>query len=231
MSAIESTRRWDWNRHMGHVCQLYPFLYLYLILISDFADEYPSAEVIGTDLSPIQPALIPPNLRFEIDDACSEWTYRENFFDLIHVRSLYGAVADWPAFYRTVLRHLKPGGWFDQLEMSIQFKSHNGSITDDHVLNVWSETFIEAGEQFGKTFRIADLAKGYLQDAGFSNVVETKYELPIGAWSSDQHMRRLGRWNLLHCEEGIEGWAMALLTRVMGVSKSRNQVGSLVLTY
>jgi len=86
------------------------------------------------------------------------------------------------------------------------------------VLAIWSRTFIEAGERFGKTFRIADLAKGYLQEAGFANVVETRYELPVGSWNSDPRLRRLGRWNLLHCEEGIEGWAMALLTRVMGVS-------------
>lgn len=30
---------------------------------SDFADEYPNCEVIGTDLSPIQPTWIPPNLK------------------------------------------------------------------------------------------------------------------------------------------------------------------------
>lgn len=30
---------------------------------SDFADEFPSAEVIGTDLSPIQPSWVPPNLK------------------------------------------------------------------------------------------------------------------------------------------------------------------------
>ncbi|KAE9969589.1 hypothetical protein BLS_005308 [Venturia inaequalis] len=35
----------------------------------DFADLYPSAEVIGTDLSMIQPDWVPPNLRFDIDDA------------------------------------------------------------------------------------------------------------------------------------------------------------------
>ncbi|RDW56650.1 hypothetical protein BP5796_13115 [Coleophoma crateriformis] len=34
----------------------------------DFADEHPETEVIGVDLSPIQPNFIPPNLIFEIDD-------------------------------------------------------------------------------------------------------------------------------------------------------------------
>ncbi|KAL1303402.1 hypothetical protein AAFC00_006794 [Neodothiora populina] len=39
----------------------------------DMADTYPSAEVIGVDLSPIQPQMIPPNLAFEIDDVESDW--------------------------------------------------------------------------------------------------------------------------------------------------------------
>ena len=30
---------------------------------SDFADEFPNVEVTGTDISPIQPTWIPPNLR------------------------------------------------------------------------------------------------------------------------------------------------------------------------
>ncbi|EXA29949.1 hypothetical protein FOVG_18627 [Fusarium oxysporum f. sp. pisi HDV247] len=37
----------------------------------DFADQYPNAEVIGTDLSPIQPDWVPPNVRFELEDATS----------------------------------------------------------------------------------------------------------------------------------------------------------------
>ena len=102
--------------------------------------------------------------------------------------------------------------------MSIQFTSDDGTVTADHVLAVWSKTFIDAGEQFGKTFRIADLARGYMQDVGFQNVTERRFKLPIGPWSPDKKLRKLGRWNQIHCEQGIEGWAMALLTRVMGVS-------------
>lgn len=105
------------------------------------------------------------------------------------------------------------------MEMSIEFKSDDGTVTNDHVFSVWSRTFIEAGEKFGKTFRIADLAKGYIVDAGFDEVVEKKFKLPVGGWSSDPKYKELGRWNLLHCEQGIEGWAMALLTRVLGVRR------------
>lgn len=35
----------------------------------DMGDDFPSAQVIGTDLSPIQPNLVPPNVQFLVDDS------------------------------------------------------------------------------------------------------------------------------------------------------------------
>lgn len=56
--------------------------------------------IIGTDLSPVQGEYPAPNLRFEVDDCESEWIYPLRHFDYIHVRMLYGSVADWPKFYK-----------------------------------------------------------------------------------------------------------------------------------
>jgi len=47
------------------------------------ADAFPSAEVIGTDISPTQPSWVPPNLSFQIDDAQLDWTFKEEYFDFI----------------------------------------------------------------------------------------------------------------------------------------------------
>jgi hypothetical protein len=70
----------------------------------DFADQYPSAQVIGFDLSPIQPAWAASNVRFEVNDASeADWGYMKNSFDFIHTRAMYGSIADWPAFYQQVL--------------------------------------------------------------------------------------------------------------------------------
>ncbi|KAL8846140.1 MAG: hypothetical protein Q9198_011319, partial [Flavoplaca austrocitrina] len=63
----------------------------------DIADEYPEAQVIATDLSPIQPAWVPPNCQFYVDDAESDWDFEP--LDLIHGRSLGGSISDWPRFY------------------------------------------------------------------------------------------------------------------------------------
>lgn len=65
----------------------------------DFADEHPECEVVGIDLSPGQPSLVPPNLKFIIDDAEDAWLYPEKF-DFIHARLMSGCFSDWPEFIR-----------------------------------------------------------------------------------------------------------------------------------
>lgn len=71
---------------------------------SEFADLHPSADVIGVDLSPIQPKFVPPNCRFEVDDITQDWTYPINHFDFIHVRGLIGCLPDWTELYKRAFR-------------------------------------------------------------------------------------------------------------------------------
>ncbi|OCK73237.1 methyltransferase family protein [Lepidopterella palustris CBS 459.81] len=190
----------------------------------DFADQFPSAEVIGTDLSPIQPTFVPPNLRFELDDAQLDWTYPHNAFDYIHIRCLMGSIDDWPKLYGQAFKALKPGGWIEDLEFSIQFKSDDGSIGSDHVMAKWSRIFLEAGEKMGKTFRIADRAKEYITAEGFINVVEKKYKIPIGNWSTEPKFKTIGSFNLLYCVQGLEGFALFILSKIMGWEYAEIQV-------
>lgn len=39
----------------------------------EMADKYPDCQVLGTDLSPVQPSWVPPNCRFDVDDFEQEW--------------------------------------------------------------------------------------------------------------------------------------------------------------
>jgi hypothetical protein len=82
----------------------------------------------------------------------------------------------------------------------------------------WSRIFLEAGEKMGKTFRTGDRAKEYITAAGFIDVKEKKYKLPIGTWPVDQKMKTIGQWNLLYCVQGLEGFALFILSKIMGVS-------------
>ncbi|KAL1987788.1 hypothetical protein VTN96DRAFT_2628 [Rasamsonia emersonii] len=52
----------------------------------------PSAEVIGSDLSP-QPSEVPSNVKFCVHDIEDEWVY-ETPFDFIHVRNMAYSIKD-----------------------------------------------------------------------------------------------------------------------------------------
>ncbi|KAH6616774.1 S-adenosyl-L-methionine-dependent methyltransferase [Boeremia exigua] len=189
----------------------------------DMADEHPAADITGVDLSPIQPSFTPPNCRFEIDDITSPWTFPHTF-DLINHRSLYGSIADWPALYAQAHAALVPGGYLHAVEMSIQFKSDDGTLAPDHVLSAWSDVFHDASKRFGKSFYEVWALSRYARDAGFEEVVERVYKVPVNGWPADARMKELGRWNFLHCTQGAEGWGLFLLTRVMGWSVEEAQV-------
>lgn len=66
----------------------------------EFGDEFPSADVLGIDLSPIQPDWVPANVHFVVDDAESDWIYPPDHFDYIHTRHTVMAIKDWPKLYR-----------------------------------------------------------------------------------------------------------------------------------
>jgi hypothetical protein len=105
--------------------------------------------------------------------------------------------------------------------MDIMFRSDDGSLPQDDILVEWSKRFQDIGEtKTRKTFRIAERCRGYIESAGFVNVVEKKYKMPVGPWSSDPLMKEIGRWNLMHCFTGAEGWGLRLLTKVLGVRVS-----------
>ncbi|KAI1247603.1 hypothetical protein MGN70_011493 [Eutypa lata] len=138
----------------------------------DFADEYPGAQVLGTDLSPIQPYWVPPNCKFEIDDAELPWTWPADTFDFVHVRYLVGAISDWPQFFKQAYATLKPGGWIETFEPDAAFKSDDGTLPLDSHLVRWTTMNHEGGRRIGKPFTIVgdDLQVKGLQEAGFTDI-------------------------------------------------------------
>ena len=81
-------------------------------------DRYPTAEIIGVDISASVPAFVPPNVQFEIDDVEDGWTYQKPF-DYIHSRYMAGSIRDWRGLISQCYHTLFPGGWveFDDFDI------------------------------------------------------------------------------------------------------------------
>jgi len=46
---------------------------------------------------------------------------------------------------------------------------------------------------------------GWMKDAGFVDVTETRIKVPITGWSDDPRQREIGRFNHAAINEGLEG--------------------------
>jgi trans-aconitate methyltransferase len=190
----------------------------------DMAEQYPSASIIGADLSPIQPEWVPPNCSFEVDDMTQPWLYGDNVMDFVHIREMFGSIPNWDEFFRQAYRTLKPGGWIEVVEHSVHPISDDGTVDDAHFFTLWGCTVIEMGERFGKTFKIWNEAKERLERTGFVDIVEVQYKWPMNGWPEDEKHRSIGKWNQYRLHYGVEGFMLRLLTGVGGWGVARAQV-------
>ena len=149
-----------------------------MTFIYQFADEHPSAEVIGTDLSPIQPRWVPPNVRFMIDDAESEWAYGSKF-EFIHLRTLGGSIKDVPKLLQQAYNNLKPGGWIEWQEYETTLRTDDDSFPEKSATLEWIKSLNEAAARFGKTIDIAPTLKSSMEQVGFVNAVDEVYKVRL----------------------------------------------------
>ncbi|KAM5353328.1 hypothetical protein ACJZ2D_016769 [Fusarium nematophilum] len=166
----------------------------------DFADEYPGAEIIGTDISPIQPSWVPPNLRFEIEDCTREWTFKSDFADYIHMRWLVGSMRDWEALCSEAFRVCKPGGWLESHEASSIIKSDDNTVDGKSAMGQWGKLFIEGSKKIG-----------------------TSFTNPIGGWSKDPIEKEMGPYTKFGLETDTEGFVL-FMAHTLGWSREEIQV-------
>ncbi|KAI5800578.1 S-adenosyl-L-methionine-dependent methyltransferase [Pyronema domesticum] len=189
----------------------------------EIAEQYPMAEVVGTDISPIQPCWVPPNCRFEIDDAMQEWTFKDDNFDFIHARNISSGVSDWGHLISEMKRCTAPGGYVELCEKSLVIQCDDGTMKPDHGIKVFTEYLRDAMRKMGRPCPDLAFLKNLLETAGFEEVTTSQAKEPVGPWPKDPRLKRAGAMNLLNAETGFESYGMALFTRILGmdVDKAR----------
>lgn len=188
----------------------------------EMAEQYPDAEVIGNDFSPVQPTFVPRNCKFEVDDVEAPWTHARPF-DYIHSRFLAGAIADWPGLIRRCKDALVPGGWIEFQDGNFLTYSEDGSSRGSW-LERWNEDFVHAARMAGRTTQPGLELEKWIREAGFEDVHHEKFRLPLGVWPKDKQLKEVGAFNLVQLREGLEGFSLALFTRVLGWSPDEVQV-------
>ncbi|RPA77275.1 S-adenosyl-L-methionine-dependent methyltransferase [Ascobolus immersus RN42] len=182
----------------------------------DFGDQYPKAEVIGVDLSPIQPHWVPPNVKFEVDNFEDEWVFRSKF-DYIHGRNLTGSIKDPARLFKQIYDNLVPGGIVEICENHVTgLYSEDGTLKEDSALYKYHNLLSDIGHKVGQRMDISPEMKSYVENAGFQQVDEFKGKLPVGAWPKDEALKTIGLVAQEIVQTGVEAFGLAGFTRVLG---------------
>lgn len=181
---------------------------------------YPNCDVVGTDISAIQPTAVPHNVYFEIDNAEMEWTRPPDTYDLIHFRNMVGAFSDWPFVYSQAFTCLKPGGYIEIVELD-----ERAGLKDFYALldqssdtyRLIADTFIAAAKS-GRPRGMAHAEPRLLMEAGFVDVRLQEFSVPLSVTDS---MQACGKLWLVACLAAVEALSLRLVTRYMGWTPER----------
>ncbi|KAI0118834.1 hypothetical protein GGR51DRAFT_497838 [Nemania sp. FL0031] len=179
----------------------------------DMAELYPECEVTGTDISNVFERRVPQNVYWEVDDAELEWERPPNYYDLVHLRDMTGAFADWEAIYRSAFRCLKPGGWIEVLDFDDKKGMHDlfAYFESESLLYKLAQDLQEASILSGRSRGVGHLEPRLLVNAGYVDVNLTEYSIPLKTQDGST-----GKFWLLSCLNGMEPTCMRLLTKYKG---------------
>ncbi|KAL4885490.1 S-adenosyl-L-methionine-dependent methyltransferase [Aspergillus karnatakaensis] len=182
----------------------------------EFADQFPGAEeIVGNDLSPIQPRWVPPNVIFEVDDVEAEWPNRPSF-DFIHSRYMCGSIQDWPRLFHQAFSQTKPGGWVEFQDFHLVNYSEDGTLKEGNNVNRFYELLREACDKVNRPVTVGKELGKFAEQAGYVNVVHKRFQLPLGIWPRERRMKEIGALNMLQFLEGLEAFSTATFTNILG---------------
>ena len=161
------------------------------------ATLFPNARITGTDLSPIQPSLVPPKVNFEIHD-CTEtdWCRPLASLDYIHAAVMLGSLPSYSKLIKNARRYLRPGeGWLECHEMMPDICCDDDTIPPSWPFRAW-QSYLEEGitkMESPKPMRVADKLAVWMREAGYVDIHERIDRIPINSWPKHPFLKTIGR--------------------------------------
>lgn len=140
---------------------------------------------------------------------------------------LFTCFSDLAGMIGEIYHALHPGAYVEFQDAPIEFHYKEDSAKGT-AMESWTKRVQDATLEAGKLWDYPTRYKQSLQDAGFIEVTETRYEWPVNDWSEDQNEKERGRLCLQNLLLGLESISMALLTQHTDMSEGevRSLLGS-----
>lgn len=113
---------------------------------------------------------------------------------------------------------MESGAWIEQIEVEIKAYCDDDTRDPNSALEQLANMSKDMTAAQDLDFNIAENMARLLTEAGFADVKEAKYKLPLGWWSVDPKYKEIGKFYERFYKTGLQGWLMQVCTKSMGVS-------------
>ncbi|KAG5642892.1 hypothetical protein DXG03_001899 [Asterophora parasitica] len=157
------------------------------------AETYPNATVVATDISPLPPRPLPPNVRFQkVNIIEKELPFKPGTFDIIHARLLFIHLPDWEDILERVITLLKPGGWLLVEDVDHFVFEESGNVPPG------TQEFFDVYNAYNVAQKVDPMAGSKLAPAlrrtnQFSKVNAVEIHCPFRGGSKDPNLNAVGR--------------------------------------
>lgn len=194
---------------MGHAvwCVSYHISLLLFLhqQISRIAEQHPESTVLGIDLSITEPqGLLPDNCQFQqLDAENGEWPPTQ--FEYIHFGYVITCFDDTKAVMKKAFDHMQPGGWIELHDPEVRIIA-DGDSAKGTAIEEWVETVVKGGRIVGRDMLKSAHYEAWLNETGFVNIQDVKFQLPINEWPENPKLKQVGaiyKHNLLGLVESL----------------------------
>ena len=123
-------------------------------------------------------------------------------------------VPSWRRIYKHAYDNLTPGGWIEQFEQDVGLYCDDGSLPSTSLLANWRPLILCAAERADRPLDTMQKMRERIEQAGFINIHQQDYKMPIGTWPKMQVYKDAGRLCKQQAEAGSQGFCLWLLTKV-----------------
>ena len=153
----------------------------------DFSASYPDSNIYGVDLSPVpELAAKPANVKFIQGDVRklvdTDLRLTPSSFEYAFSRLLVLGMTDWQGYINDVAGLLRPGGWFEVQDLSLEWYFHHRLISDTWP---WLNALRARADIVGWDLDCGRNVASYMTTAGLIDVQQIQYQLPYGSWMAD----------------------------------------------
>jgi hypothetical protein len=125
---------------------------------------------------------------------------------------------------RSAFERLRPGGWLEMQEPKCDIDSDDCEIPASHPVKRWFSELTNASILASRPIHLIPELKRMYIEAGFVDVHEKVYKIPMNGWPLSPKLKRIG--GLWHrcMNDGLSGFSYAFFHRCMGMTKEEIEI-------